>query len=74
MNFRVIEVLAIFATLRIVTKERLHFAGWRESNQQFTGSVANECPRVRHLARPENGIAGFQMETLGADLGNVFTF
>src|SRR5438093_582360 len=74
VNLRIVEILTILPSLLIVPEERLHLIGRRERNQHSALSLANKCPSVRYLARSENGIAGFQLNTLGADFGDVIAF
>src|SRR5215469_1912684 len=74
VNSRVIEVLALLSWLFVIAEKSFHFASGCESNQQFPGTIANIRPRVGDFTRTEDGIAGFELEALGADLRDVFTF
>lgn len=64
INFRIISIITAVKALGVVAKESLHFIGGSEGDQKFAGSLTGESPGVRDFARGENGITGFQMETV----------
>ena len=74
VDFRIIGVIAAVEVFGVVAKEGFHFVGGSEGDENFAGSVTGEGPGVRDFARGENGIAGFQMEAVGADFQDVLSF
>jgi hypothetical protein len=55
-------------------KEIFHFAGWRETDQDPAGLVADICPHMGDASRSQNGIAGRQGESMISHLDNERPF
>jgi hypothetical protein len=55
-------------------EEGFHLAGGGEGDDEAAGAVADTGPGVRDVAGSEEGVAGVEVVTLVADLGDEFAF